>query len=114
MAIFQKRILSFLLLGMFVFYILPKEIVHAFTHHEDTEHASNHCIPDGLLEFSKEHHHCSLLKLDQQFHATDIHILFVDLSKPKIYEAISLQFSFCGSYRSTFYASNLLRGPPKA
>lgn len=58
---------------VFVTYITPKEIFHAFTHHIDTEHIAL-TEKDGL-KISNEHHHCELLKVDQQFTAADVLIL---------------------------------------
>lgn len=58
----MKRQISALLLGLlFACFITPKEILHVFEHHTDTEHH----ISYGL-HIDEAHHHCALQKADQQ------------------------------------------------
>jgi len=47
-----------LLSGLF---ILPKELIHEFTSHEDTLDAT--CYASDGLAVSEEHHHCDALQL---------------------------------------------------
>ena len=68
-----KRFFSGFILVVFCFYITPKEVLHLFTQHEDTEHS----IANGC-HFEEQHHHCDLLKIDQHFSAPSFEIPFFD------------------------------------
>jgi hypothetical protein len=105
-----KQIISFLLLGVFVTYITPKEIFHAFTRHNDTEHRIGH--NPNQLEVGSEHHHCELMKLDQQFAASDISIPFFSFNKP-IYFATKRNSAIVHCILpNANSAIHPLRGPP--
>jgi hypothetical protein len=69
------RFFASLILIVFCFYITPKEVLHLFTHHADTEHLVIH---PSEQHFEKEHHHCILLKVDQHFSAPSFEIPFLD------------------------------------
>jgi len=68
-----KRLISSFILLAFCFYITPKEVLHLFTHHSDTEH---HVVNLNEHHFEIEHHHCALLKADQHFSAPSFEIPF--------------------------------------
>lgn len=105
-----KQIISFLLLGVFLTYITPKEIFHAFTSHNDTEHNITH--NPNQLEVGSEHHHCELMKLDQQFASSAISIPYFSFSKP-IYFANQQKHAIVQCILPTAnYAIHPLRGPP--
>jgi len=70
MPLFTKRICSVLLLVLFSWFVTPKEVLHAFSHHVDSEHTDT----GHRLQFTKAHHHCALLQADQQFNATGIEL----------------------------------------
>lgn len=104
-----RSIVSLLLLLVFSGYITPKEVMHMFSHHEDTEHC--HSL-DHDLQISAEHHHCELLKADQQFSVDDYHFFQYDFSKPEtnVYKERS---SFYKSFLQASITKQLsLRGPP--
>ncbi len=102
-----KHIVAFLLLLSFVWYIVPKEVLHAFVTHTDTVHHSH----VGLY-FDSEHHHCELMKIDQEFNADD------QISFYNILPHVNLFFSNQQIYHYTSHTLNsnlydqLLRGPP--
>lgn len=59
--ILRQVIAAFLLIG-FCTYLIPKEVLHAFTHHHDSSHEKH----SGTgLRIESAHHHCSLLQFDQ-------------------------------------------------
>ncbi|MBP9933036.1 MAG: hypothetical protein KBF25_05035 [Chitinophagaceae bacterium] len=57
----RQVIAAFLLIG-FSTYLIPKEVLHAFTHHHDSTHEKH---AGTGLRIESEHHHCSLLQFDQ-------------------------------------------------
>ncbi len=90
-------------------YVTPKEVFHAFTHHVDTEHTLGQ---EHGLHISNQHHHCELLKVDQQFTASDIEVPFYNFEKPHFYffqqkKSIYITHSLNGNAIS--YSQ---RGPP--
>jgi hypothetical protein len=105
-----KRILALIFLGVFFLYITPKEVYHAFTHHNDSSHTTL-SDKDGL-QISNEHHHCELLKIDQSFSAFNIEIPYHDFElKPAFYVSFNgllLEENYTHQFSSTHY----LRGPP--
>jgi len=84
--------------------------MHALTHHLDTEH---HVVNDkDGLAISNPHHHCELLKIDQQFSATDFQIPFYEfLLHPGFFE-ISLKSQQEKMLHGNFFACKQLRAPP--
>ena len=109
MSTFYRNIFASLLLIVFCFYITPKEVLHIFTNHHDTEH---HSVNKTGTHFEKQHHHCELLKIDQQFFASSFEIPFYDFSKLELF-FISIQKSINHHFLSSFIASNKqLRAPP--
>ncbi len=106
-----KQLCSFLLLMMFSMYVTPKEVFHAFTHHTDTEHST---LDTKSLHIDSEHHHCELLKLDQQFTATQIDLPYYDFEQLPRYLDIQKLASYT-SYKSLDdFNCHFLRGPPNA
>jgi len=109
MSALQKRILSFLLLTVFCLYVTPKEVFHAFSHHTDTEH---HIVDTQGLHFDSEHHHCELLKLDQQFTAAQIDLPYFDFEQLPQY-VDQQKIALLSIFRSNDANLGLfLRGPP--
>jgi hypothetical protein len=105
-----KRYISFILLCVFCLYITPKEIFHAFVTHTDTEHTT--LFADNHLEISAEHHHCDLMKIDQQFASADISVPYYDFQVDSYF---AQQNEFIVSHvilASKANACNPLRGPP--
>ncbi len=105
-----KRILSFILLCVFSLYITPKEILHAFVSHQDTEHHATHL--KNQLEISATHHHCELMKMDQQFASNEVSIPFYDFQKPSYFEQKQILGFLCSFRFSENQVCNPLRGPP--
>ena len=94
---------------MFSIYVIPKEVFHAFTHHADTEHST---FDTKGLRIDSEHHHCELLKLDQQFTAAQIDLPYFDFEQLPQYvdqQKIALLSSFISSDANL---GLFLRGPP--
>lgn len=93
---------------MFCFYITPKEVLHLFSHHEDSEHS----ILNKGVHFEKKHHHCSLLNIDQDFSSISFEIPFYDFSKSALF-FITFQKSIRNDFISSFIVSiKQLRAPP--
>lgn len=105
-----KRILSFILLSVFLFYITPKELLHAFTHHTDTQHEP---VKSGL-QISNEHHHCELLKLDQQFSAWDVQLPHHNFENTTPSYPDILGGKANHTFYSKWFSSQSSRGPPVA
>lgn len=53
-----KYLVSSFVLAIFLLYMVPHEVVHAFYDHQDTEHCESHT---GNSEFSTIHIHCDFL-----------------------------------------------------
>lgn len=56
----KRRLIAFLMVILFGWYITPKEIIHVFQHHVDSAHYAK----QGM-RIDAAHHHCTLLKVDQ-------------------------------------------------
>ena len=110
MSTLFKQLLSSFLLCVFCLYITPKEVMHELTHHLDTEH---HVVNDkDGLAISNPHHHCELLKMDQQFAAFDIHLPCYDfLSRPFFCNA-SFNVDLNEVLFGNVYSCRQLRAPP--
>lgn len=86
--------------------------MHAFTHHTDTQHDAHSGL--GELQISSPHHHCELLKLDQQFSAFDVSIQAMD-----IHEVLPVYGCFTSQVIDVRLPQDVLtgqglRGPPIA
>jgi ABC-type nickel/cobalt efflux system permease component RcnA len=80
--ILRQVIAAFLLIG-FSTYLIPKEVLHAFTHHHDSRHEKH----SGTgLRIESEHHHCSLLQFDQTQDYSDF-----QLTAPLVVTDLSVQ-----------------------
>ena len=109
MTIAIKRFFASLILIVFCFYITPKEVLHLFTHHADTEHLVIH---PSEKHFEKEHHHCSLLKVDQHFSAPSFEIPFIDFIQDRNF-LLNAHFGFYSFVKDeNINLSFSLRGPP--
>ena len=97
---------------MFCLYITPKEVIHTLTHHLDTEH---HVVNDkDGLAISNPHHHCELLKMDQQFTSNDFVVPFYDFKRVILYLPKKEFAYFELVILKIANNSNQLRGPPTA
>lgn len=67
----KRQIGALLLCLLFGWYSTPKELLHIFQHHVDTEHHAT----QGL-SFDSAHHHCSLLKVDQSLNTLEPPVFF--------------------------------------
>ncbi len=84
--------------------------MHALTHHLDTEH---HVVNDkDGLAISNPHHHCELLKMDQQFAAFDIHLPWYDFSVRPYFFDLSFISDLKEIVHSNVYSCRQLRAPP--
>ncbi len=102
-----RNTVSAILLSVFVWYILPKEIVHVFVKHQDTIHI----YADGL-HFEGEHHHCLLSKVDQHFNALIVTFAVFQVSK-KVHPLPSQVLLPREVYDVFFFYPDIsLRGPP--
>ncbi|GAB4132806.1 MAG: hypothetical protein Fur0041_04480 [Bacteroidia bacterium] len=59
---FRLRITAFLLLPVFGLYLIPEELMHAFSGHKDTHHNEVHVSAESTIENS--HIHCVILKTE--------------------------------------------------
>lgn len=105
-----KRIVSIVLLAVFVLYNIPKEIYHGWTHHNDTTHQRFGI--KGKLHLSNQHHHCELLKIDQQFVSTDVHIPVYNFSNHLVYFIRYSLHAYHALLERTLYSAKQLRAPP--
>ncbi len=64
----MRRLLAFILLAFFVVYTTPRELWHAMADHHDTVH---HHDEQGT-HIEPQHHHCDILKYNQQLPFTAI------------------------------------------
>ena len=103
----SKRIVSFLLLCVFIIYCTPKEIYHAFTNHKDTVHHTT-----VGLRISGEHHHCELLKADQHFHISIIDFPYYSFLQTIYLDAINLQRAKDKILTGSVSFCKQLRAPP--
>ncbi|MBL7765964.1 MAG: hypothetical protein JNJ58_07730 [Chitinophagaceae bacterium] len=60
----HRRFWSFILLGIFLAYATPRDLIHLLAMHHDTKHEHSH---QHDLQIDPEHHHCEILKLEQHF-----------------------------------------------
>jgi len=105
-----RHILSFCLLCIFILYIIPKEIYHGFMHHHDTVHV--HLNVKNGLQIDKEHHHCELLKYEQEQQFISYSLLCFTAKSIGIYFSKTIS-----TYSTPFLPANnasitALRGPP--
>lgn len=109
MNAFLKRILATATMVVFVTYSIPKEFYHIFSSHTDTQHEAH---SSGVLEITGLHHHCQLLKADQQM--TALAFEFPVLIPPaKIAHTTSKLAVFrILPFSSLALSANRLRGPP--
>jgi hypothetical protein len=56
-----RKICAFFFLLISGYFVVPAELVHELTFHEDTEDVA--CDPGSGLNLSAEHHHCETLQL---------------------------------------------------
>lgn len=104
-----KRFFSCFILVAFCFYITPKEVLHLFTNHADTDH---HVVNPNVHHFEKEHHHCALLKVDQHFSAPSFEIPFFDFIQDQLF-LINRKFELYSFVKNeNVNLSFSLRGPP--
>ena len=108
MPILHKRILSALLLILFSWLVTPKELWHVFTHHEDSRHTDT----GHRLQFTKAHHHCSLLQADQQFIAAGVEIPQYDLAKVLPPAVSKPESKYEAPLLLSIRTQHSLRGPP--
>lgn len=106
-----KRILAAAVMMVFVTYSIPKEFYHIFTDHADTRHEAHSA---GELEITGLHHHCQLLKADQQLTALEFDVFLIPPAAKTDYFASSLAEYTIQPITSLAIAANRLRGPPAA
>jgi len=105
LKIFQKNIARLLLVVLSV-YFSPKELLHEFTHHEDSTDVTCHHSCKHHLE--REHQHCDILQLStpplyHHVHNFSFLVSFAVIHQPAV-PAVG--------YKNSFSASVFLRGPP--
>jgi hypothetical protein len=104
-----KRFFASFILIVFCFYITPKDVLHLFTHHDDTEHL---ILNSNEQHFEKEHHHCNLLKVDQRYSAPTFEIPFLNFIQ-KHYFLLNQKFGYYSFVNNeNVNLSFSLRGPP--
>lgn len=100
------KILAFWLLGVFFLNATPREFIHLFANHEDTQDQDH---ADGLV-FSKVHQHCGFLNIGvPPYEATRFEYIPLVVSIDWHYLSAPLQP--CAEVVSSF---NDLRGPPNS
>jgi hypothetical protein len=103
----KRRLLALVLGILFGMYITPKEIVHIFQSHTDTEHH----VQDGL-RIESAHHHCFLLKADQALTSVEPP-LFLSVPEPNaVYIVPCYSAHFISKPLQGNYLIKKSRGPP--
>ena len=105
-----KQIISSLLLFIFCVFITPKEVIHAFANHTDTEHSHTHL--HHQLEISSAHHHCELMKADQQFASFDIEIPYYSFEQSCTFFVKNTSSFNTSTLKEKKYSHKQLRAPP--
>ncbi len=62
MTVRLKKLLAFFLLFVISMVIVPKELIHHWVDHTDTEDVHN--FPDAPFSIEHEHEHCEFLKIN--------------------------------------------------
>jgi len=103
---FNKHIAVLLLLISSLF-VVPKELLHELSFHDDTvDHCVNN-LTDGLT-LSNEHHHCDILQVFvPPYHTSDGAILF-----SQVVENISRYTFNAPSFSFEIADAFVIRGPP--
>lgn len=102
----RKYTALFLLIVLSVF-IVPKELLHAFSGHTDTEH---HEVLDdpGSVSLEVQHQHCALLKLEAPVYIPQLDLLS--------FASHAITFHYPATdylhHSSASQGLALLRGPP--
>ncbi|MEO8149987.1 MAG: hypothetical protein ABI723_20275 [Bacteroidia bacterium] len=101
-----KKHISFLLLLISFAFIVPQELLHELTCHEDTVDES--CLLSDGISVGTQHHHCtSLQSYTEPFHSSEQTAEFTEITKitsPYTFGVYSIKFE------KTEPFSN--RGPP--
>ena len=105
-----RRLLALLLLLQFAWYTTPKEIWHVLREHTDTEHRQH----QAGLQISAEHHHCALMKADQQFHSLPAFTPAFHFEAPPAAPLPKRLARYTSPRGIGEYAAPSLRGPPTA
>ncbi len=103
-----KRHIAVVLLLACTFFVVPKELLHELTCHDDT--VDTHCIPTDGLAISTIHHHCDIFQVFvQPYNASDASMNFSNAVR--IIEHYSFNdLSFSVEVVQRF----VIRGPPAA
>ncbi|MGI9192456.1 MAG: hypothetical protein ACR2IL_10065 [Chitinophagaceae bacterium] len=103
----KRRIVAMLLGILFGWYITPKELMHVFQHHNDTEHHAT----DGL-RLESAHHHCSLMKVDQSLCSNEPPVFF-QLTEPiRFFSANAHVEVYVAEPIQSIKGNKKSRGPP--
>ncbi len=105
----KKQYYSFILLILFSFYIVPKEVYHLFSTHHDAKHV---VLTHKGLQLSSHHHHCELLKADQSFSSTTIELPYYILPNSNTYGRECILSKDQSWFIKQFPQDKPLRGPP--
>lgn len=101
-----KKVIAYFLLLVISLVVVPKELIHSFTEHNDTEDRLH--FPDAPISIDVEHTHCDFLKINVPLYCFEFD--FTQEILPNSY------FSFTAYKTQSIVSScvlNLcLRGPP--
>jgi hypothetical protein len=95
--------ISFLLLFVFGFILLPFSLIHELHGHEDT-----HCAPGKRTTLDIQHIHCKILQIEAQVYTAPVIVMFI--SAPRILAILKTQQQAIPSCATMLYAD--LRAPP--
>ncbi len=101
-----KKYIAFLLLLISTLFVVPKELLHELTCHEDT--VDTHCTQTDGLAISTAHHHCDVLQVFvPPFNTSDATVHFSTAVK------ISTHYCFNTlTFSAEVVQRFVIRGPP--
>lgn len=104
----RHRITAFLLLPVFGLYLIPEELVHALSGHNDTHHSISYVSDDSNVENS--HVHCVILKTESPVYTS----VFCIHSPVSTYSGIFFYKSHSSANSERHNETPNNKGPPVA
>lgn len=106
----MQKIGAIILLGVFCIYITPRDYLHHFAGHHDTQDEDHRTIPTGDLSLSTVHKHCEWLHWTVEAYV-DAPVIGLP-SIPHIYKVLTQELpAYHYTYPPYFFS---LRAPPHA
>jgi hypothetical protein len=100
------RLISLFLLAAFSLVVVPKEMLHGFTHHEDS--ADRVCVDYCRHHIEEEHQHCEVLQLSSPPFYKTVNQFYFSFEKILCIQSFECESSFHFSLSPFLF----FRGPP--